>query len=936
MSLHVNPRHLLRFDDNWRFHLGCAPGAEAPGYNDAGWRALDLPHDWSIEDLAAASGPTPVVVDAVAGQWRFHRGDDLTWKDDETDEADWEQVTLPAAWELHSNYTEDNVYGWFRRKIVVEAEHRGRRIFLGLGKIDDVDETFFNGVKIGQCGSFPPEYASAYDQIRHYEIPQELIRWGAENVVAVRVYDALGKGGIYEGLPAQRHLSGPFDSYAVGTRDTGYLVGGTGWYRKTFTLEEELRDKIVHIQFDGVYMNADIWINGVHLGQHPHGYTSFMFDVTPYLNRDGENVFAVRVRNEGSNARFYSGSGIYRHVWLTAMEPVHVAHWGTCVTTSSVIPSNASVRIRTTIENDSGVDHRVTLRTVVLGPDGAEAAEVGTERDIAAGKSIELDQVLTVANPRLWGIETPDLYRALSEVATDGATVDRVSTTFGIRTIYFDSAAGFRLNGEVVKLKGACMHHDNGCLGSCAYDRAEERRVEIMKENGYNAIRTAHNPPSPAFLDACDRLGVVVIDEAFDMWVDKKRDSDYHCYFKEWWRRDLDSMLLRDRNHPSVIVWSVGNEITEQDKPYGVEVSRALVAHVHAVDPTRPVTAALNYANQWEILQENFATLDVCGYNYQPDKYDSDHARFPDRVIIATETLPSKAFEYWRGALEHPYVIGDFVWTGFDYLGESSIGWLGSGPQSVPWAVAFCGDIDICGCKRPQSYYRDALWNVGSPVSLLVMSPTPSFPGTPSSGLWEWEDVQANWTWDGHEGKTLRVNAYSSCDRVQLFLNGRDLGFRYISVATQLKGLWEVPYEPGVLKAVGYRGGNEVAQCELRTAGAPRQIRLTADRASLAADRQDLCFVAVELLDDAGVFNPNADHLIRFGIEGAARIAGVCNGNPMSLESFQQPARKAWRGRCLVVIQAMKTAGSVRLTAAAEGVASAVVDINVLEPNDCP
>ncbi|MBV8859184.1 MAG: DUF4982 domain-containing protein [Acidobacteria bacterium] len=773
-------RGVALFDDGWLFHRGGAQGAEAADFDDSGWRRLDLPHDWSIEDLP-------------------------------------------------------------------------------------------------------------------------------------------GKGT-------------PFDPSAVSQVQGGYTVGGTGWYRKTFDVPASQKGRRVVIQFDGVYMNAEVWLNGRRVGEHPYGYTSFWFDLTDKVNFGGANVLAVKVKNEGENSRWYSGSGIYRHVWLKTLDPVHVAQWGTYVITPEASSASAHVRAKTTVQNETERPVLVTLVTRILDAAGGEAARVESDHAVGAGSSYEFEQDVSVKAPALWSPDSPTLYTAVTEVQRDGRPSDRAETKFGIRTISFDVLHGFRLNGQTLKLKGGCLHHDNGPLGARAYDRAEERRVELLKAAGYNALRMAHNPPSPAFLEACDRLGMLVLDEAFDHWREGKNPHDYHLFFEEWWQRDVESMVLRDRNHPSVVLWSIGNEIPSRAKPETVATAKALADYVRKLDPTRPVTSAVN--DMGEDKDPYFSTLDVAGYNYMVGKYEADHARVGKRLMVATESFPLEAFDYWMAVLDHQYVIGDFVWTAFDYIGEASIGWRGYWQESnfYPWNLAYCGDIDICGWKRPQSFYRDALWKQNQ-LSLFVRAPRPTFEPNPKRqpwSKWHWHDVLADWNWKGYEGKPLDVDVYSSCAEVELFLNNRSLGRKATNRSNQFTATWQVPYQPGTLKAVGYPDPPRVAAAtaELSTAGAPARLKLTADRTKIKADGQDLSYVTLEVLDARGVRHPKAENLVRFSVEGPGTIAGVGNANPVSTESYQQPQRKAWQGRALVVVKSGKQPGRITLRATSQGLPPATIVID--------
>jgi len=723
----------------------------------------------------------------------------------------------------------------------------------------------------------------------------------------------------------------PFSPDAISQVSGGFTTGGTGWYRKTFTIPAAQKGKRVHIQFDGIYMNAEIWLNGKKLGKHPYGYTSFWYDVTDRVKWNEKNVLAVKVRNEGENSRWYAGSGIYRHVWLQVMDPVHVAQWGTYITTPQVSAATAGVHVSTKVLNEDSSTASIKLVTRILNAKGKEVAATNSTQSLNSKDTVTYNQDVTVAHPELWSVTTPVLYTAVTSVYRDGQLVDQLQTPFGIRSITVDAINGFRLNGQPLKLKGGCVHHDNGPLGAKAYDRAEERKVEILKANGYNAIRCAHNPPSPAFLDACDRLGMLVIDEAFDAWEQGKNPDDYHLYFNDWWKKDVESMVYRDRNHPSIIMWSTGNEIPNREKPEVVSVAKMLSDHIRALDATRFITCGVNGVTPDK--DPFLATLDISGYNYARDKYVTDHQRLPNRVMFATESLPLEAFDYWMGVTDHPWVIGDFVWTSFDYIGEASIGWLGYWQRQhfYPWNLAYCGDIDICGWKRPQSYYRDVLWKPNQ-VSVFVKPPHPSFPTNPNKvdwSHWEWQDVVADWNWKGYEKQPLEVEVYSSCEQVELFLNNRSLGKQPTGRANKFTATFKVPYEAGTLEATGYNGNKKVSTAVLRTAAAPTQLKLTADRNTIQSNNQDLVYITVELLDANGVRDPKAENLVQFSITGPGAVVGVGNANPVSTESYQLPQRKAWQGRCLVIVKDTGKQGKVVLKAKADGLQEGQVSVVV-------
>ncbi len=729
-----------------------------------------------------------------------------------------------------------------------------------------------------------------------------------------------------EDLPG---TNSPFNPDAINGVSVGFTTGGIGWYRKTFSLPVNHQNKRISILFDGVYMNSDVWINGVHLGNHPYGYTSFYYDITDKIKKNEKNIIAVQVKNMGANSRWYAGSGINRHVWLIETNPVHVAQWGTFITTPEVTLSSAKVNIKTIVENETGASAIITLVNKIINTKGVEVAKTSSKQNINAKGEFEFNENAIVKSPKLWSTENPNLYKAITEIYVDGKLSDHVETKFGIRNISFDAVNGFMLNNKPVKLKGGCFHIDNGPLGARSFDRAEIRRVALMKASGFNAIRCSHNPPAPAFLEACDSLGMLVIDEAFDCWNEGKNADDYHVYFQDWWQRDLQSMLLRDRNHPSIIMWSIGNEIPGMDRPSIADTAKILADYVRSVDNTRPVTAAVNGVSDQK--DAFFSALDVCGYNYAMDKYVSDHERKPKRIMVATESFPLEAFDYWMDVLDHPWVIGDFVWTGFDYIGESSIGWLGYMPDKkyYPWNLAYCGDIDICGWKRPQSFYRDALWEKNQ-LSIFVKPLQPSFPVNPkkeSWSKWNWDDVVANWNWKGDEDSVFEVNIYSSCDEVELFLNNKSLGKKPTNRSTKFMAIYHVPYTAGELKAIGYDNGKKVNTAILKSASEPTQIKLSADRKIIKADNEDLSYVTVELVDKKGIRNPGAENLVHFEIEGPGTIAGVGNADPVSVESYQLPQRKAWEGRCIVVVKSGKHSGNIVLKATSPGLVSSEVTL---------
>ncbi|MEO8887358.1 MAG: glycoside hydrolase family 2 TIM barrel-domain containing protein [Mucilaginibacter sp.] len=735
-----------------------------------------------------------------------------------------------------------------------------------------------------------------------------------------------------EPLPNQSpgEVIGPFTRKSPGATATGYTLGGTAWYRKTFTLKAGSPYKQSLIRFDGVYMNCEVWVNGKLLATHPYGYTAFDVDISNAVKPNGQpNIIAVKVQNEGKTSRWYSGSGIYRHVWLVSKQPVHIEQDGVWVTTESLSADKARIKVSASLDNETGKNATVQLSVKLIGPDGKVVQIVKAPPMQVAGADKQITQYLNVSKPKAWSVEKPDLYTAEVEVFANGKVTDKSKATFGIRTIHFDASTGFTLNGKRVLLKGGCMHNDNGFLGSATIDRAEERRVELMKANGFNAIRTSHNPPSKQFLDACDRNGVLVIDEAFDMWERQKNAQDYHLYFKDWWQKDLQSLIYRDRNHPSVIFWSIGNEINERVDSLGLAIEKRLVAEVKRLDNTRPVTEAIcsfydhpNY--KWESTIPAFAMLDVGGYNYMRSEYESDHKLHPERVMMGTESYPKDAFEYWMQVKKNPYVIGDFVWTAMDYFGETGLGnsRLSDEPgrgllKQFPWFNGFCGDIDITGSKKPQMLYRDVLWE-NSMMEITVHAPIPEGKKEIVS-QWGWPNEWQNWNWAGNEGKMMDVRVFSNYPLIRLELNGKVIGEQRSGEDTKLIAAFKVPYQPGVLKAIAIKDGKEVASKQLSTTGKPAKIKLIADRTNIKADRNDLSYVKIAITDAAGNIIPDADIPVKLSVAGDGEIAGSGSASPNDMESVNSPVCKTYRGQALAILRPLKNnkSGSIKLKAEA-------------------
>lgn len=802
------------FNDGWRFHLGEVAGAEAPGYDDSGWRKLDLPHDWAIE----------------------------------------------------GDFSKDN---------------------------------------------------------------------------------PSGTGG-------------------------GALPGGIGWYRKSFDLTKEDLKKQIYIDFDGVYMNSTVYVNGHRLGTRPYGYISFSYDLTPWLHA-GRNVVAVHVDNaEQPNSRWYSGCGIYRNVWLRKLNPVHVAMWGTFVTTPEVSDKEAVVNVATEIENSGSKQQKVGLRTALLTPSGRVVASHDTTLSVAPGTASVEGVRMRVDKPELWSTRTPVLYTVRSTVSDSrGKTIDEYLTPIGLRSFKFDAKTGFSLNGERMKINGVCLHHDAGALGAVVNKAAIRRQLQIMKDMGVNAIRSSHNPPAPELADLCDEMGLLFMDETFDMWRKKKTAHDYARYFNEWHERDMDDLIRRDRNHPSIIMWSIGNEVLEQWNDAAADtlsleeanlilnfghskeqlaaegevnvnmlLTQKLADRVRSLDPTRPVTAGCNEPNPGNNLFRSGA-LDIIGYNYHDSDFASVPQNFPGKPFIVTESvsglatrgyydMPTDSMHIWperwdkpffnetfscssfdnchvpwgnthAGTMRHvrdnDFISGQFVWTGFDYIGEPT-------PYGWPARSSYFGIVDLAGIPKDIYYMYQGEWRPD--INVLHLLPH-----------WNWEP-----------GRVVDVWAYyNNADEVELLLNGRSLG-------TRSKGpddfhvSWQVPFEPGTLTAISRRGGREVARAERHTAGAPAAIRLTPDRSEINADGTDLSYVLAEVVDKDGNVCPWADNQIFFEVEGPAFNAGVDNGSPISLERFKDNKRRAFYGKAMLIVQnAGGKAGTATVRATSEGLAPAETTI---------
>jgi len=762
-------------------------------------------------------------------------------------------------------------------------------------------------------------------------------------------------------LPHDWAIEGDFSEAHPSGSNGGALPGGIGWYRKTFRVNKEARDKKFFIDFDGVYMNSEVWINEKYLGKRPYGYISFRYDLTPYLSFDEENVIAVRVDNsQQPNSRWYSGCGIYRNVWLTITSPVHVDHWGTYVTTPEIKQDCATVNVLTKIKNETPETATIQLKTSIKNREGKTVSSEISEEQLNAGSAKEVTHQIALSKPELWTIENPYLYTIVTEILQEQKEIDQYETPLGIRSFSFDPDKGFFLNNKPIKIKGVCMHHDLGCLGAAVNTRAIERQLELLKEMGVNGIRCAHNPPAPELLQLCDKMGFIVMNETFDMWRKRKTTYDYSLYFNEWHERDLTDHILRDRNHPSVFMWSIGNEVMEQwthadadtlniqqanlllnlerdekSLSHTNEISvnslltQKLAGIVKKLDPTRPITTGNNEPNSLNHLFRA-DTLDIIGFNYHLSDFEHVKDNFPGKPFIATETtsalatrgyyrMPSDSLfiwpirwdttfydstyscsaydnchvpwgstheETWRKVKNNDFVSGLYIWTGFDYIGEPT-------PYQFPARSSYFGIIDLAGIPKDAFYFYQSEWTEKPMLHI--------FPH------WNWTEKQPVDIWA----------YFNQADEAELFLNGVSQGVKK-KEQDIFHVAWRVNFQPGTIRVITRKNGKEVVSKELQTAGEPYGIKLTPDRNIIAADGKDLCFILVEIVDKNGNLCPNADNLIHFEISGDGRMVGVDNGNQTSMESFKVPYRKAFHGKCIVVIQSEKKKGKIEIKAVSQ------------------
>jgi len=729
-------------------------------------------------------------------------------------------------------------------------------------------------------------------------------------------------------LPHDWSIALPFWEGSPAGTGGGFLDGGTGWYRKTFIAPAVWRGKRVFLQFDGAYMDSRVWINGMLLGERPYGYISFEYDLTPHLKLGERNTLSVRLENDQPTSRWYSGSGIYRNVWLTVLDPLHIDWCGLFVSTPRVEKSAAVAQVKVRVRNQAAAACPVSVRLEIFAPGGKRiVSQVSDPRDIAAGSIAEFELGMPVAAPRLWSVDEPNLYALRAEIVSAGRTADTYQTAFGIRTFALDPDEGFSLNGRWMKLNGVCLHHDLGALGAAVNARAIQRQLEIMKAMGCNAVRTSHNPPEPMLLDLCDRMGLLVIDEAFDAWTESKASNDYSRFFKRWAQADIQSMIRRDRNHPCIIMYSIGNEIHDVVSKEGAAWTRQLAEWVRAEDPTRPVTHGSNYN---EHATGAAALIDAVGYNYNTRLYDLHHAQYPQWKMYASETSSAvrsrgvyrpptgenllsgedlqcssydnsvvdwglQAEESYKQVAARKFIAGEFIWTGFDYIGEPT-------PYEWPAKSSYFGIVDTCGFPKDIHYFYLSRWTDKPMVHLLP-----------------------HWNW--REGETVAVWAYTNCEEVELFLGKDPLGARRFEAGGPLHLEWKVPFRPGVLRAVGRKGGRIVARDAVRTAGEPAAVRLSVDRKIFSADGADLAFVTADIVDSKGVMVPDAANRVRFTLAGPGKIAGVDNGDPVCHEPYQGSERSAFHGKCLVIVRSTGRAGLIKIIAASDGLKNGTVSV---------
>lgn len=712
-------------------------------------------------------------------------------------------------------------------------------------------------------------------------------------------------------VPHDWSIEGPYDQANPTSRGGGYLPAGIGWYRKQFTLGKTYAGKNVTIEFDGVMANSDVWINGHHLGKRPYGYISFIYDLTPYISYDKPNVIAVKADNSLQTAsRYYTGAGIYRHVRLVAFNPVHFAPWSVYVKSPVATAAKATVQIQAQVINPTKTGGEYKVTTTITDAAGKTVSAAGSVKTVAAGQTIDFSFDAEVNNPKLWNLDEPYLYTATTRITKGNEVLDEVKTPIGIREAKFEAATGFWLNGKNIKIKGVCLHHDGGAVGAAVPLSVWEQRFKLLKQVGVNGIRTAHNPVAPEFLDLCDRMGFVVMDETFDTWNSSKPGAakGYNLYFTEWWERDTRDMVMRDRNHPSIVLYSVGNEIHDSLKDsVGFKKYRDQQNLIHKLDPGRPVTMALFRPNVSGVYANGFADMmDVVGQNYRENELIAAHEAHPNWKVIGTEN--THVLSMWLALRDKPYMAGQFLWTGIDYLGEAA--W--------PETTNNQGLFTRTGEWKQQGLQRESWWSDKPVVHMVRKS------DNDGAGNWvaDWTPVDFG-TYDN-----AKVQVYSNCDEVELFLNGKSQGVKP-KPANDSPREWDLTFEKGSLKAVGRNKGKEVAVEEFKSAGAPAKVLLSTNQDKLAHNFDDAAIVKATIVDAEGNVCANADNMVKFSISGAGILQAVDNGDIISHEQYQATEHKAFQGKCIAIIKAGAGNGVATLKVSVAGLPEASITLQI-------
>ncbi|WP_339315017.1 glycoside hydrolase family 2 TIM barrel-domain containing protein [Paenibacillus sp. FSL R10-2734] len=753
----------------------------------------------------------------------------------------------------------------------------------------------------------------------------------------------------------------------------GYFPDGTYDYVKKFQVPAAYQEKRVTFEFEGVYMNAMVYINGDFAGQHPYGYSNFYIKADRFLKYGEENEIKV-VTKSSDDSRWYTGTGIYRNTKIMVANLVHIAMDGIKITTPEISDEHAIVNVATVVEHEGINPQGTRVVTEILDAEGNTVAFDQSPLTAFAGERAIMRQRLLVKLPKLWSVETPYLYTCKSILMNGEKVLDEETNIFGIRSLSLNAEHGLSINGEIVKLRGACIHHDNGVIGAATINRAEERRIEILKEAGFNAIRSSHQPLSKAMLSACDRLGMLVMDESFDIWTNTKSDHDYALNFPIWWEQDIEAMVHKDFNHPSVIMYSIGNEIKETGSANGAVWGRKLAEKIRSIDPTRYVTNSINgfvsvmdklsemmtnkpsgdvntamatagdmikYVQGLEFVTnataESFATVDIAGYNYADNRYLTDKVLFPNRVICGTETFPKDIANNWKLVKENGHLIGDFTWTGWDYLGESGLGRVeyGEGNRGLgasgayPWLTAHCGDIDIIGHRLPVSYYREIVFGLRKEPYIAVQRPA-HYGEQPNMMPWSWSDSISTWSWEGFEDRPIKVEVYSDATEVELIINGKTIGKAAVGEAHAFKAEFDTVYSHGELVAVAYTDGKETGRTSLVSAGSEVNIQVEVDRMQIAADDNDLAFINISIVDDKGILKPLADRKVSVIVNGTGVLQGFGSANPKNEESYMNQTHFTYDGKALAVIRPTEI-GIIDVVIEAEGCVIQTAKIEVFK-----